>query len=124
MSVEQFEDDSRRIVLVGKSVGLVRIYMHGKGVGGADPYDHVRKNKRSLIACSNDKDDIIIFDMGADRVHRSHMDMPFRDNYSPLEFQSAFGADQGTSGCAFQVSDWRMTLLIPSLLASVTEIST
>ena len=104
VSVKQFQDHAGRVVFVCKSVRLVRIHMHGKGIGRADPDYHVGKDQGTLLACGDDKDDILVFSVSPERVDRCHMDMAFGHNDSLVQFYFPLWPDQGAAGSSFQIS--------------------
>ena len=92
------------MVLIRECVCLVCIYMHGKGKRRIDPDDHIGKDEGTFIAGRNDKDNIIIFDMCAYCIYRSHMDMSFCDNHSFFKLYFAAGSDEEAAWRIIQVS--------------------
>src|SRR5699024_8238685 len=104
VSVEQLEDDAGGMVFVGKGVGFVRVNVHGQRVGRTDPDYYICKDQGTLIARGDHEDDVVILDVGAQRIHRSHVDMPFGDDDSTLQFHLSFRTDQKTARSALQIA--------------------
>ena len=82
VSIEQLQDDTGGVVFISKGVRLIRIHMHGEGIGWADPDYHIRKDEGAFIAGGDDKDNVIVLDMCPQCIDGGHMDMPFCDDHA------------------------------------------
>ena len=103
-AAEERQDDPGWIVFIGKSIGFVGIYVHGKRKVRAYAYDDIREDERTFIAFHDDKYLIIVLDVQLAGLDRCHMDVAFGDDDALFELKRTLRTDERTPGSALRVS--------------------